>query len=87
MLGVTVLTSSDAGTLAEIGCETNVARQVERLAGLGVAYLIRVPLVPGVTDTDVNLRAIARHARELREPAAGATRDQFGGDEGVVQED
>ena len=28
-------------------------------------YLIRVPLVPGVTDTEANLRAIARCAREL----------------------
>jgi len=41
VLGVTVLTSSDAGTLAEIGCETNVARQVERLAGLAVKAGLR----------------------------------------------
>lgn len=38
---------------------------LERLAKLGVAYLIRVPLVPGVTDTEANLRAIARHVRDL----------------------
>ncbi|MEJ2459905.1 MAG: radical SAM protein, partial [Novosphingobium sp.] len=38
---------------------------LDRLAGLGIAYLIRVPLVPGVTDTEQNLRAIARHVREL----------------------
>ena len=38
---------------------------LERLADLGLAYLIRVPLVPGVTDTDANLRAIARHVRAL----------------------
>ena len=38
---------------------------LERLAELGVAYLIRVPLVPGVTDTDANLSAIARYARAL----------------------
>ena len=36
VLGVTVLTSSDANTLAEIGCEPNVGRQVERLATLAV---------------------------------------------------
>jgi orotidine-5'-phosphate decarboxylase len=36
VLGVTVLTSSDANTLAEIGCEPNPARQVERLAKLAV---------------------------------------------------
>jgi pyruvate formate lyase activating enzyme len=38
---------------------------LELLADLGVAYLIRVPLAPGVTDTEANLRAIARHVREL----------------------
>lgn len=36
VLGVTVLTSSDANTLAEIGCEPNPAKQVERLAKLAV---------------------------------------------------
>ncbi|MEY4386169.1 MAG: hypothetical protein RLY20_1452 [Verrucomicrobiota bacterium] len=36
VLGVTVLTSSDANTLAEIGCEPNPGRQVERLAKLAV---------------------------------------------------
>src|SRR5436190_13794476 len=34
VLGVTVLTSMDGSGLAEIGCETNVGRQVERLANL-----------------------------------------------------
>ncbi len=38
---------------------------LERLADLGVPYLIRVPLAPRVTDTEANLRAIARHVREL----------------------
>ena len=38
---------------------------LERLANLGVPYLIRVPLAPGVTDTEANLNAIARHARDL----------------------
>ena len=36
VLGVTVLTSHEAITLGEIGCEPNVGRQVERLAQLAV---------------------------------------------------
>jgi orotidine-5'-phosphate decarboxylase len=36
VLGVTVLTSMDKNTLAEIGCEPNPGRQVERLANLAV---------------------------------------------------
>ena len=35
------------------------------LPGLGVAFVVRVPLVPGVTDTDENLRAIAETVRPL----------------------
>ena len=41
VLGVTVLTSSDSGTLAEIGCEPNVGTQVERLARLAVKAGLR----------------------------------------------
>lgn len=41
VLGVTVLTSSDANTLAEIGCEPNPGKQVERLAKLAVASGLR----------------------------------------------
>ncbi len=41
VLGVTVLTSSDAGTLAEIGCEPNPEHQVARLARLAVASGLR----------------------------------------------
>jgi orotidine-5'-phosphate decarboxylase len=41
VLGVTVLTSSDANTLAEIGCESNVGQQVERLASLAVKSGLR----------------------------------------------
>lgn len=41
VLGVTVLTSADAHTLAETGCEPNPARQVERLARLAVAAGLR----------------------------------------------
>jgi orotidine-5'-phosphate decarboxylase len=41
VLGVTVLTSSDRHTLAEIGCESNVGAQVERLANLAVKAGLR----------------------------------------------
>jgi orotidine-5'-phosphate decarboxylase len=41
VLGVTVLTSSDSSTLAEIGCETKVGAQVERLANLAVQAGLR----------------------------------------------
>ncbi len=33
------------------------------LGGLGVPYVVRVPLIPGVTDTDDNLAAIAATVR------------------------
>jgi orotidine-5'-phosphate decarboxylase len=41
VLGVTVLTSHDANTLSEIGCEANVGRQVNRLAQLAVQSGLR----------------------------------------------
>src|ERR1051325_491040 len=41
VLGVTVLTSMDTVGLSEIGCDTNVGRQVERLAGLAVKAGLR----------------------------------------------
>ena len=41
VLGVTVLTSSDANTLAEIGCEPSPGHQVERLAQLAVKTGLR----------------------------------------------
>jgi orotidine-5'-phosphate decarboxylase len=41
VLGVTVLTSMDAAALGELGGETNVGRQVERLAKLAAAAGIR----------------------------------------------
>ena len=41
VLGVTVLTSSDAHTLAETGCEPNPGKQVERLAQLAVKAGLR----------------------------------------------
>jgi orotidine-5'-phosphate decarboxylase len=48
VLGVTVLTSMNSNTLAEIGCEANVGHQVERLASLaansGLRGLVCSPL-------------------------------------------
>jgi orotidine-5'-phosphate decarboxylase len=48
VLGVTVLTSMDSGMLAEVGCEGDVGRQVERLARLaaqaGLRGLVCSPL-------------------------------------------
>ena len=41
VLGVTVLTSLDANTLSEIGCEANVGKQVNRLAQLAVLSGLR----------------------------------------------
>jgi orotidine-5'-phosphate decarboxylase len=41
VLGVTVLTSMTSGTLAEVGCESNVARQVNRLAELAMRAGLR----------------------------------------------
>jgi orotidine-5'-phosphate decarboxylase len=41
VLGVTVLTSSNSQTLAEIGCAENVGAQVERLANLAVQAGLR----------------------------------------------
>jgi orotidine-5'-phosphate decarboxylase len=41
ILGVTVLTSMDGNALSEIGCESNVGKQVERLANLAVKSGLR----------------------------------------------
>src|SRR5271154_1602471 len=41
VLGVTVLTSSNSNTLAEVGCTANVGMQVERLANLAVKAGLR----------------------------------------------
>ncbi|MCL4393562.1 MAG: radical SAM protein [Chloroflexi bacterium] len=35
------------------------------MSALGVPFVIRVPLVPGVTDTDANLEAIAETVRDV----------------------
>lgn len=42
-----------------------ILRNLYRLAELGTPYVVRVPLVPGVTDTDQNLAAIAEAIRDL----------------------
>lgn len=41
VLGVTVLTSMDGQALSEIGCDSNVGKQVERLASLAVKSGLR----------------------------------------------
>jgi orotidine-5'-phosphate decarboxylase len=41
LLGVTVLTSMDGSALQETGCDANVGKQVERLAGLAVKAGLR----------------------------------------------
>jgi pyruvate formate lyase activating enzyme len=42
-----------------------VLRNLATLAESETPFVIRVPLVPGVTDTDENLRAVARHVSDL----------------------
>ena len=37
-----------------------IHRNLRVLSGLGVPFVIRVPLIPGVTDTEANLSGIAR---------------------------
>jgi pyruvate formate lyase activating enzyme len=36
-----------------------ILRNLRRLSAMGVPFVIRVPMIPGVTDTDANLMAIA----------------------------
>jgi pyruvate formate lyase activating enzyme len=48
------------------GCANDVIlRNIRILSASGVPFVIRVPLVPGVTDTDENLAGIARVAQSL----------------------
>lgn len=44
---------------------TPILRNLRVLSELGVPYVVRVPLIPGVTDTDENLKAIAQTVRGL----------------------
>lgn len=45
-----------------------ILRNLRLLSGSGVPYHIRIPLIPGVTDTDANLTGIARHLAALPRP-------------------
>ncbi|HEY3342245.1 MAG TPA: radical SAM protein [Anaerolineae bacterium] len=48
------------------GCANDVIlRNIQILSASGVPFVIRVPLVPGVTDTDENLAGIAHVAQGL----------------------
>jgi len=42
-----------------------ILKNLSSLAEMGIPYVVRVPLVPGVTDTDCNLTAIAEVVRDL----------------------
>ena len=42
-----------------------ILRNLHALSELGVPYVVRVPMIPGVTDTDENLKAIAQTVRGL----------------------
>lgn len=42
-----------------------ILANLQALSGMGVPYIVRVPLVPGVTDTEDNLSGIARYVAGL----------------------
>ena len=47
------------------GCANDaILRNFDVLTTLSVPYIVRVPLIPGVTDTEANLTAIAHYVRE-----------------------
>jgi pyruvate formate lyase activating enzyme len=49
------------------GCDNApILRNLEILSGSGVPFVIRVPLVPGITDTDANLTDVAHIAARLK---------------------
>lgn len=51
------------------GCDNApILRNLSLLSAMNVPFVIRVPLVPGVTDTDKNLTAIARTVSGLPRP-------------------
>lgn len=66
VLGVTALTSHDSNTLSQIGCESNVGKQVERLAQLAVQAGLR-GLVCSPLEI-VGLRQILREQIQLVTP-------------------
>ena len=48
------------------GCDNApILENLRRLSWMGVPFVVRVPLVPGVTDTSENLAAIARTVQGL----------------------
>jgi len=48
------------------GCDNaQIKGNLERLVERGAEVIVRVPLVPGVTATEANIRAIARYVRNL----------------------
>jgi pyruvate formate lyase activating enzyme len=48
------------------GCDNDLILQnLHILSGMGVPFVIRVPMIPGVTDTDQNLTDIANTAKGL----------------------
>ena len=48
------------------GCDNGlILRNLHSLSDIGIPFVIRVPLVPGVTDTDQNLADIAQILRGL----------------------
>jgi len=55
VLGVTVLTSMDSATLAEVGCSDSAAKQVERLAALAVRAGLR-----GLVCSPLEIAALRR---------------------------
>jgi pyruvate formate lyase activating enzyme len=48
------------------GCDNApILGNLRRLSGMDVPFVVRVPLIPGVTDTSGNLAAIARTVQDL----------------------
>src|SRR5206468_9583293 len=76
VLGVTVLTSMDGATLSEVGCESDVGRQVERLANLAVKAGLR-GLVCSPLEL-VALRQFLPHQVQLITPGIRADDDAAG---------
>lgn len=51
------------------GCDNQpILRNLAALVAAKIPLVVRVPLIPGVTDSDENLRAIAVHVSSLPEP-------------------
>jgi pyruvate formate lyase activating enzyme len=52
--------------IRHVGADNSIVlSNLSVLAGMKIPFVIRVPLVPGVTDTDENLAAIAGRAKQL----------------------